>query len=63
MPDNSYHYIAHYIMDHWSKYHILWPMMKKSAVEIAMRLVTRVLPYLAWASKDTSVRQQKRVCE
>lgn len=42
MPDNSYHYIAHY-MDHW---YILWPMMKKSAVEVAMGLVTLVFPYL-----------------
>ncbi len=45
MPDESYCYIAHY-MDHWSKFHILWPMMKKSAVEVSMGLVTRVFPYL-----------------
>ena len=40
MPDGSYHYIAHY-MDHWSKFHILWPLMKKS-----VGLVKRVFPYL-----------------
>ena len=45
MPDGSYHYIAHY-MDHWSKFHILWPLMKKSAVDVAVGLVKRVFPYL-----------------
>ena len=40
MPDGSYHYIAHY-MDNWSKFHILWPLMKKS-----VGLVKRVFPYL-----------------
>ena len=45
MPDGSYHYIAHY-MDHWSTFHILWPLMKKSAVDIAVGLVKRVFPYL-----------------
>ena len=45
MPDGSYHYIAHY-MDHWSKFHILWPLMITSAVDIAVGLVKRVFPYL-----------------
>eukprot|EP00731_Ephydatia_muelleri_P013704 Em0007g1014a len=45
MPDGSYHYIAHY-MDHWSKFHILWPLMKKSAIDVAVGLVKRVFPYL-----------------
>ena len=45
MPDESYNYIAHY-MDHWSKFHIIWPIMKKSAVEVAMGLATRVFPYI-----------------
>ena len=60
MPDDSYHYmyIAHY-MDHWSKYHILWPMMKKSAVEVARVGYTGIS--LSWASKDTSVRQWKNL--
>ncbi len=44
-PDQSYNYIAHY-MDHWSKFHIIWPLMKKSAVEVAMGLVSRVFPYI-----------------
>ena len=44
-PDQSYHYIAHY-MDHWSKLHILWALMNKSAVEVAMGLVSRVFSYI-----------------
>lgn len=44
-PDQSYQYIAHY-MDHWSKFHIIWPLMNKSAVEVAMGLVTRVFSYI-----------------
>ena len=45
MPDDSYNYIAHY-MDHWSKFHIMWPLMRKSAVEVAVGLATKVFPYL-----------------
>jgi len=44
MPDESYCYIAHY-MDHWSKYHVLWPLMNKSGVEVASGLVHKVFPY------------------
>ena len=33
-------------MDHWSKFHIRWPLMKKSATEVAMGLVTRGSPYV-----------------
>ena len=44
-PDQSYNYIAHY-MDHWSKFHILWALMNKSAVEVAMGLVRGVFPYI-----------------
>ena len=32
-------------MDHWSKYHVLFPMAHKSAVEVACGLKTRVLGY------------------
>ncbi len=28
MPDDEYHYIAHY-MDHWPNFHIVWPLMQK----------------------------------
>ena len=45
MPDDEYYYIAHY-MDHWSKFHIIWPLMKKSAIEVSMGLVTKVFPYI-----------------
>jgi len=45
MPDDSYNYIAHY-MDHWSKFHVMWPLMQKSAVEVAVGLATKVFPYL-----------------
>ena len=31
---------------HWSKFHILWSLMKKSAVDVAVGLVKRVFPYL-----------------
>ena len=43
--DDEYRYIAHY-MDHWSKLHIIWPLMKKSAAEVSMGLVTKVFPYI-----------------
>jgi len=42
MPDK---YIAHNI-DHWSKFHVLWPLMNKSAIEVASGLVHKVFPYL-----------------
>ena len=42
--DGIYKWIAHYI-DHWSEYHIHFPMVHKSAVEIAHDLKTRVLAY------------------
>ena len=45
MPDDSYNYIAHY-MDHWSKFHVMWPLMRKSAVEVAIGLATKVFPCL-----------------
>ena len=45
MPDDSYNYIVHY-MDHWSKFHVMWPLMRKSAVEVAIGLATKVFPYL-----------------
>ena len=40
-PDGPYHYIAHYV-DHFSKFHILFPIKDKSAAEVAfgVRYVT-----------------------
>ena len=40
-PDSDYHWIGHY-MDHWSKFHILFPLMHKSAHEVALNLQERV---------------------
>lgn len=40
-PDGQYKWIAHY-MDHWAKYHVLFPLMRKSAAEVAFGLRTRV---------------------
>ena len=43
-PDGSYHWIGHY-MDHWSKIHVLFPLMHKCAEEVALSLVTKVFSY------------------
>ena len=44
-PDGEYNYIAHY-MDHWSKYHVIWPLKRKTADEVLAGLNERVFPYL-----------------
>ena len=44
-PDGDYSYIAHY-MDHWSKFHVIWPLKRKTADEVASGLNQRVFPYL-----------------
>ena len=51
MPDDSYNYIAHY-MDHWYKFHVMWPLGLKSAVEVAVELATKVFPYLGLQSDN-----------
>ena len=43
-PDGHYHYIAH-VMDHFSKFHILFPTKTKEADEVATLLKVRVLAY------------------
>jgi len=43
-PDGNFHYIAHF-MDHFSKYHVLFPLQTKSASEVARLLEERVLAY------------------
>ena len=43
-PDGEYRYIAHF-MDHFSKFHVLFPLKTKSAVEVATLLEERVLAY------------------
>ncbi|KAL5460025.1 hypothetical protein EMCRGX_G033436 [Ephydatia muelleri] len=37
MPDDSYNYIAYY-MDRWPKFHVMWSLMRKSAVEVGVGL-------------------------
>lgn len=44
-PDGMYKWIGHY-MDHWSKLHILFPLARKSAAEVALNLRNQVFAYL-----------------
>ena len=44
-PDGMYKWIGHY-MDHWSKIHILFPLCRKSAAEVALNLQNHVFSYL-----------------
>ena len=44
-PDGMYKWIGHY-MDHWSKIHILFPLSRKSAAEVALNLQNHVFSYL-----------------
>ena len=44
-PDGAYKWIGHY-MDHWSKLHVLFPLCRKSAAEVALNLQTHVFNYL-----------------
>lgn len=43
-PDGEYHYIAHF-MDHFSKFHVLFPLKTKSAPEVAKLVEERVFAY------------------
>ena len=43
-PDEDYHYIGH-VMDHFSKFHVLFPLKSKSADEVARLFKERVLAY------------------
>ena len=44
-PDGEYSYIAHY-MDHWSKFHVICPLKRRTADELANGLNQQVFPYL-----------------
>ena len=35
--DGEFRYIAHYV-DHFSKFHVIWPIMHKTAAEVAIGL-------------------------
>lgn len=56
MPDDLYNYIAHY-MDHWSKFHILWPLMKKTGNEVSKGLTSRVFPYIKYYNQIANGRE------
>ena len=43
--DGSYEYIGHF-MDHFTKYHVLFPLVTKSAEEVTRMLRERVLAYV-----------------
>ena len=43
-PDGPYYWIGHF-MDHWSKIHVLFPLMEKSAAEVALNLSSKVFSY------------------
>ena len=44
-PDGIYKWVGHY-MDHWSKFHVLFPLSRKSASEVALGLQNYVFAYL-----------------
>ena len=43
-PDGEYNWICH-VIDHFTKYHILFPMKSKEAKEVATGLRERVFGY------------------
>ena len=44
-PDGPYKWIGHY-MDHWAKFHALFPLMRKCAHEVALNLQNNVFSIL-----------------
>ena len=44
-PDGSFKWIGHY-MDHWAKVHVLFPLVRKSAAEVAVALSNQVFAVL-----------------
>ena len=42
--DDNYKWIGH-VVDHFSKYHILFPLFKKEAAEVAANLIAKVFCY------------------
>ena len=43
-PDRGYNYIGHF-MDHFSKFHVLFPIQRKTADEVSRMIEERVLAY------------------
>ena len=44
-PDGSFKWIGHY-MDQWAKFHVLFPLVRKSAAEVAVALSTKCLHFI-----------------
>ena len=44
-PDGPFKWIGHF-MDHWSKFHAVFPLMRKAAAEVAVGLQTKVFAFL-----------------
>ena len=44
-PDGTYKWIGHY-MDHWYKFHVIFPLNRKSAAEVSLNLQNLVFSYL-----------------
>ena len=44
-PDGIYKWVGHY-MDHWSKFHVLFALSRKSAAEVGLNLQNQVFAYL-----------------
>ena len=44
-PDGIYKWVGHH-MNHWSKYHVLFPLARKSAAEVGFGLQNLVFAYL-----------------
>ena len=44
-PDGTYRWIGHY-MDHWSKFHVLFPLSRKTAAEVGLNLQTKIFSFL-----------------
>ena len=43
-PNGAFKWIGQYI-DHWAKFHVLFPLVRKSAAEVAVALLTKCLHY------------------
>ena len=48
-PDGEYKFIGH-VADHFSKFHVLFPLKSKTAIEVAKMIEERVLAYLGTPS-------------
>ena len=62
-PDGDYNWIGHY-MDHWSKIHVLFPLTKKSALEVSKNLSSRVFAYFGFPKVTVYIIKvvEKNVC-